>query len=61
MMLGTICLSEEKFMNIFKAYALISMQNHTKHEIKNIFETFENLKPQKFRRLMDKAIYKYGN
>ena len=48
-------------MNIFKAYALIDMQNYTKREIEIIYGNPENLTAQEFRRLVDKAIDKYGD
>ena len=43
-------------MNIFKAYALIDIQNYTKREIEIIYGTPDNVTPQEFRRLVDKAI-----
>ncbi len=48
-------------MNIFKAYALIDMQNYTKREIEIIYGTPGNIKAQEFRRLVDKAIDKYND
>jgi len=41
-----ICLSKEELMNIFKAYALINMQNYTKRVIEIIYGTPENLTAQ---------------
>lgn len=48
-------------MNIFRAYALIDIQNYTKREIEIIYGTPENLTAQEFRRLVDKAIDKYDD
>lgn len=56
---GTIYLSKGELMNIFKAYALIDIQNYTKREIEIIYGTPDNVTPQEFRRLVDKAIDKY--
>lgn len=53
---GTIYLSKGELMNIFKAYALIDIQNYTKREIEIIYGTPDNVTPQEFRRLVDKAI-----
>lgn len=58
---GTIYLSKEELMNIFKAYALIDIQNYTKREIEIIYGTPDNVTPQEFRRLVDKAIDKYDD
>lgn len=58
---GTISLSKGELMNIFKAYALIDIQNYTKREIEIIYGTPDNVTPQEFRRLVDKAIDKYDD
>ena len=57
---GTISLSKGELMNIFKAYALIDIQNYTKREIEIIYNP-DNVTPQEFRRLVDKAIDKYDD
>ena len=48
-------------MNIFKAYALINIQNYTKREIEIIYGTPDNVAPKEIRRLVDKAIDKYDD
>lgn len=48
-------------MNIFKVYALIDIQNYTKREIEIIYGTPDNVTPKEIRRLVDKAIDKYGD